>query len=175
MEALEAITTRCSIRKFTGEPLTEVQWDKVLRAGFAAPSAHNLRPWHFIGVTDNELLENIADAHPHAKMAPVAGGAILVCGDRNIQEEEGFLVEDCSAAIQNMLIAVNGLGLGAVWCGVYPVEDLIAAMTELFGLPEHVVPIGLVVLGNKAGSRKPFDKYDPSRIHVNGWSGSIPL
>lgn len=169
MDAIEAIMTRCSIRKYTGEKLTDAQWDTVLRAGFAAPTAHNLRPWHFIRITDEALLTRIAAVHPYAKMAPQAGGAVLVCGDRSIQAQEGFLVEDCSAAIQNMLVAANALGLGAVWCGVHPVQELVEAMEKLLELPEHILPVGLVVLGGKAGSRRHFDKYDPARIHVDGW------
>ena len=169
MDFYDAITSRCSIRKYTGEKVTEEQLDQILRAGFSAPSAHNLRPWHFIAIDDATTLEKIANVHPYAKMITAAGTAILVCGDSSVAHNEGFLVQDCSAAIQNMLIAINGMGLGGVWCGIYPVEELMTGMKAFFNLPESIIPVGLISVGNKAGNRYPFDKYDPERIHKNQW------
>lgn len=169
MDFLEAILTRCSIRKYTGEKLNEEQWETIFRAGFAAPSAHNIQPWHFIRIDEEALLEKIAQSHPYAKMLTQAGGAILTCADINLQKTEGFAVEDCSAAIQNMLIAINGLELGGVWIGIYPVKELIEMMKRLLNLPEHIVPIGLMAVGYKATTRGPIDKYDETKIHKNGW------
>lgn len=169
MDFLEAIMTRCSIRKYTGEKINEAQWETIFRAGFAAPSAHNLQPWHFIRIDDDALLEKIAESHPYAKMLSQSGGAILTCADFNIQQTEGFAVEDCSAAIQNMLITINGLELGGVWIGIYPIEALIEMMRSLFNLPEHIVPIGLMAVGHKATTRRPIEKYDEAKIHKNGW------
>lgn len=169
MDFSQAILTRSSIRKYTGEKIDEAQWDQIFRFAFAAPSAHNLQPWHFIRIDAEDQLGLIAGSHPYAKMVPEAGGAILVCGDSLIQKVEGFLVEDCSAAIQNMLTGINGLGLGGVWIGVYPVEQLITRMCKLFDLPSHIIPIGLIAVGHKQGSREPIDKFKPERIHRNTW------
>src|SRR5690554_4415591 len=118
MNVLDAIFSRRSIRKFTGEQVKEEDLKTILKAGFQAPSAHNYQPREYIVVKDKEILNKISEFHKYAKMLPNAGCGIVVCGDTSKQEEIGFLVEDCSASIQNMLLAAHGLGLGAVWCGL---------------------------------------------------------
>lgn len=170
MDYLQAILTRVSIRKYTGEKITDEHWDTIFKAGFSAPSAHNLQPWHFIRIDDDGLLTTISAVHPYAKMLPQAGGAILVCGDNTIQEMTGFMVEDCSAAIENMLITINGLGLGGVWVGVHPVDSLIDSISELFDLPEAIIPIGIIAVGHRESQRAPINKYKPERIHHNKWA-----
>jgi nitroreductase len=116
MDVLEAIFTRRSIRKYTGEPVSDQDLETVLRAGCHAPSAHNIQPWEFLIIKDRSAFDSISKALTYAKMLPQADLCIIVCGDKNKQSMTGFLVEDCSAAIQNILLAAHGIGLGAVWC-----------------------------------------------------------
>lgn len=169
MDILHAIMTRRSIRKFTGIPVDDDQLDKIIRAGFQAPSAHNMQPWEFIVIRDQELLKEIKEFHPYAKMTVDAGCSIVVCGDTNKQTNRGFLVADCSAAIQNMLLTAHGLGLGAVWCGLYEGESLVQSTTKLLNLPDNILPVGMVVVGNKIEDRKPSDRYDEKKVHYNKW------
>lgn len=169
MNVLDAIFTRRSIRKFTGEPIKDEDLKLILKAGFQAPSAHNYEPREYVVVKDREVLNKIADFHQYAKMLPNAGCGIVVCGDTSKQEEMGFLVEDCSASIQNMLLAAHGLGLGAVWCGLYSRQKLVDAMSEILNLPKHIIPIGLVVVGVKDQERAPIDRYNEEKIHYDKW------
>lgn len=169
MELLEAIFTRRSIRKYSGHPLSEEQLETIIKAGCAAPSAHNRQPWHFVVVRKPENLAEIAKQHPYAKMLPEAGCGIVVCGDKRAQGEVGFMIEDCSAAIENMLLAVTGLGLGAVWCGLYPITKLTHMMTSLLDLPGDIVPVGLVVIGNKGEEKEKANRFDPAKIHYEKW------
>lgn len=169
MDVMEAIMTRRSIRKYTGEAISEENLEKVLKAGFQAPSAHNFEPREYVVVRDKEVIEKIVEFHKYTKMLPKAGCGIIVCGDKEKQKETGFLVEDCSAAIQNMLLAAHGLGLGAVWCGIYSVEKLTKGMTDLLELPDHIIPVGMVVLGEKDEEKKAADRYEESKIHINKW------
>jgi nitroreductase len=169
MDVLQAIFTRRSIRKFTGEPISEEAMDTILKAGFSAPSAHNYQPWHFVIVREKETLEHIADKHSYAKMLPQAGCCIIVCGDNEKQKREGFIVEDCSAAIQNILLAAHGIGLGAVWCGIYPVEEYMKMIADAIKLPDNTKPIGMVVIGHKLEDREPVDKYDKAKVHYEKW------
>lgn len=169
MDILETIFTRRSIRKYTGEPVGEDELKLILKAGFYAPSAHNKQPWHFVVIRDPEKLQKISDGHKYSKMLPQAGCAVIVCGDRNIEELTGFLVENCSAAIENMLLAAHGIGLGAVWCGLYPVTKLTELVAGLLGLPSKIVPVGMVVIGHGAEAREVTDRYDESRIHLDQW------
>ncbi len=169
MNVLDAIFTRRSIRKFTGEPIKEEDLRLILKAGFQAPSAHNLEPREYVVVRDKDVLDKIADFHKYAKMLPNAGCGIVVCGDKSKQDDMGFLVEDCSASIQNMLLAAHGLGLGAVWCGLYAKEDLVDNMSKTLNLPEHIIPIGLVVVGVKDQEREAIDRYNEEKVHYDRW------
>lgn len=169
MDVLKAIMTRRSIRRFTGEVITDEQIDTLLRAGFQAPSAHNMQPWHFVVLKNKELLQEVSEFHKYAQMLPNAGCGIVVCGDEEKQPARGFLVEDCAAAIQNILLASHGIGLGAVWCGLYDSSDLVNSMKEVLGLPSNIIPIGMVVVGNKDEEKEPSNNYHDGKIHYDKW------
>ena len=169
MNVIEAIYNRRSIRKYTNEPLSEQQLETILKAGFQAPSAHNRNPRDYIVIRDRQVLEKITEFHPYTKMLPSAGCGIVVCGDMEKQVREGFIVADCSASIQNMLLAAHGLGLGGVWCGIYPVPELIEPFRSLLKLPDHIIPIGLAVVGVPKEEKAKIDKYDKTKIHYNTW------
>jgi nitroreductase len=74
-------------------------------------------------------------------MVTQAALAILICGDLSLEKYAGFWVQDCSAAMQNLLLAAHDKGLGAVWTGIYPVNDRVVNFKSIFGLPEQVVPL----------------------------------
>lgn len=169
MEIMEAINTRRSIRSFTGEPVSKSDLNLVLKAGFQAPSARNYQPREYIIVQNKETLAKIAQVHPYAKMLPQAGTGIIVCGDKEKQPKLGLLIADCAAAIENILLAVHGIGLGAVWCGLYPANHLAEAITTICNLPANMVPVGMVVLGHKAETKEPVERFDPGMIHWETW------
>ncbi|HEY8364864.1 MAG TPA: nitroreductase family protein [Haloplasmataceae bacterium] len=169
MDFLDIIYSRRSIRKYQEPQISEDDLKKILKAGFQAPSAHNRQPWEFIVITDNKIKETIAKIHPYAKMLPNAEYGIVVCGDKNKQTEMGFLVADCAAAIENMLLATHSLNYGAVWCGLYPIEKLITFISKIFELPSNIIPIGLIALGTIGEEKAPRDNYDVNKIHFNKW------
>ena len=169
MDTLTAINVRRSIRKYTGAAVAEETILRLIRAAMAAPSAGNERPWHFIVISERELLDAIPKFHPYAAMLPQASVAILVCGDLTLEKHRGYWVQDCSAAAENLLLAAAALGLGAVWTGVYPEEERVSAMRRLLRIPDHVVPLALIPLGYPAEHPGPVDRFDPGRIHRNGW------
>jgi len=169
MNVMEAILTRRSIRKYTGVLVSKDEIRQVIKAGAHAPSAMNLQPWNFFVVTEPALLQQLSDSHPYAKMMPQAGCCIVVCADKEKQSILGYAAEDCSAAIQNMLLAAKSMGLGTVWCGVYPMQARVDSVHELLQLPESIVPIGLVALGHPAEERQIEDRYDEKKVHWNQW------
>ncbi len=169
MDAMDAILSRRSIRRYTGEPVPETAIRDILAAAMSAPSAGDERPWQFVVVTDRAVLAEVPRFHPHARMVPDAAAAILVCGDQALEKHAGFWVQDCSAATQNILLAACAKGLGAVWVGIYPREDRVAAIRSLFGLPGRVVPLALVPLGVPAVRKDPEDRFDAGRVHRERW------
>ena len=169
MDVLQAIFTRRSIRKYTGAPISDENMETLLKAGLCAPSAHNMQPRHFVVVKNPATLEYIAEMHPYGKMLPKAGCCIIVCGDEETQKTKGLLVEDCSASIQNILLAAHGIGLGAVWCGLYPDPELTKLISVTLKLPDNVEPIGMVVVGHKVEDKAPTDRFDKTKIHYDLW------
>lgn len=166
---IETIKGRRSIRKYTGEVITDDQIKVLLELGFAAPSAHNFQPWHFIVVREPELLKKITTFQPYTKMLPEAGCGIIVCGDHEKQHLDGFIVEDTSAAIQNMLIGAEAMGLNTVWCGIHPITELEDGFRETFNIPADVLPVGLVVVGHGNEKKEAIDRYVPSKVHFDKW------
>lgn len=171
-ETLKTIMNRKSVRQYKPEAISNDTLEWLVRAGMAAPTAVDKRPWDFIIVTDKALLKKLAEALPYAKMAEHAAAAILVVGDINRQwggPSATYWVMDCSAATENILLAAESLGLGAVWTAVYPEADRIAAVRAIFPLPDHAIPLNLIPIGVPAGEVPPKDKYQAERIHWNEW------
>jgi len=169
MDALEAIHTRRSIRRYEDRPVPEGLVEKLLAAAMAAPSARNAQPWHFVVIDDRSLLEEIGRAHPNAEMAARAPLGILVCGDLRLELSEGYWPVDCAAAAENLLLAAHASGLGAVWTGVYPRQQRMDDHRRWHGLPEPVMAHSLVLVGYPAQQRAPEDRYRPDRVHRNRW------
>lgn len=168
MDAIEAIFTRRSIRKYTKDPVPESLIDELLKAAMAAPSARNEQPWHFVVVSDHKILDEIPKFHPFSRMLPGAALAILVCGD-TAPLSDTYWIQDCSAATQNILIAARTKGLGAVWLGIYPSETRYKQVQALLGIPEKVIPLGLVSIGYPAEEKPPSNRFNASRVHYNKW------
>lgn len=143
--------------------------EALLRAAMAAPSAGNARPWAFLTLTDRKLLDAIPEIHPHAKMAARAPAAVLVCAEPGREKYPGNWPQDCAAATQNLLLAAHASGLGAVWCGVWPNRERMENFRRVFALPEGIEPHALVCLGYRAETKTRADRYEPERVHRNGW------
>jgi len=166
---MEAILERRSIRQYTNEPVSDEAVVHILRAAMSAPSARNARPWEFIVVRDRATLEGITKVHPYSQMLRHAALAICVCGNLDRELSKGYWVQDCAAATENMLVAIQHLGLGGVWLGVYPRDDRVRGLKRLLELPDNVVPLSLVSIGHPAEKFEYVDRYDPSRIHKEKW------
>jgi nitroreductase len=169
METMQAILTRRSIRKFTGKEITEEQITKLLEAAMYAPSARNMQPWHFIVANKKEIIDKIPHIHPYADMCYDAACAILVCGDTNIEKTEGYISLNCGAATQNILLAAHDLNLGAVWLGVYPLNERMNPISKLFNLPQNIIPVSLIVIGYPAETKETPERFIEDRIHYNVW------
>jgi nitroreductase len=169
METLEAIHTRRSIREYTSQAVPAELVQTLLAAAMQAPSAGNQQPWHFIVVTDRAQMNALAGVLPFGKMLPTAPLAIVVCADVELERYPGYWVQDCSNPSMNILLAAHDLGLGAVWVGVHPVEDRVAGLKEILGLPAQVMPLNVISLGYPAATAARTDRFDRSRLHQNRW------
>lgn len=167
MDIMEALRTRRSIRKFEDKPVSEEMVREILDAAMMAPSAGNAQPWRFVVVDDRAVLDSMADLHPYVKMVLQASVGIIVCADLTKEKFPGYWVQDCSAAMQNLLLAVHGLGLGAVWTGIHPIEERITAFKKRFNMPEHIIPLGFAPIGWPAQTPESESRFQKDRIHYN--------
>jgi nitroreductase len=170
MEVLEAIHTRRSIRKYTNEPVAPELIEKLLRAAMAAPSATNSQPWCLLIINRREDLDIVSTYTQLYGALTHATAAILVCGDMSkVRSGSQMWAQGCAAATQNILLAAHGLGIGAVWLGVFPGEKNTTALRAQFALPENVTPFALVSLGHPEVQKPSEDRYDAARVHFGKW------
>ena len=164
---INAILARRSIRKYTDEPVSEEHITAMLEAAMSAPSGMNLKPWHFVVVSDRERLDRLGATTKSWGMLKEAPLAVVVCGDPAISEK--YWDQDSIAALENLLIAVSMLGLGGVWLGCHPNPERVGPVREILGIPEPVVPIAVLSIGHPAEEKEPRTQYDGERVHRNRW------
>ncbi|EQB88005.1 nitroreductase [Clostridium punense] len=166
---MNSILKRRSIRKYKDIKVSDEFVEDLLRAAMAAPSAGNEQPWEFVVLRDKEVMKRITEIHPYSKMLLNSDVAIVICGDEEKEVFKGYWVQDCSAATENILLAAQDMGLGAVWLGVYPIADRVEKIKELLGLPDNVIPLSIVPVGYPDEEKTPADRFDKTRIHLNRW------
>jgi nitroreductase len=165
-DVLNFIMSRRSIRSYTSEAVSQEELTVILKAAMAAPSASNKKPWAFVVAREKDVLKSLSEAHPYGKMIKDAALAIAIVGKPKVSD---WWVQDCSAATENILLAVSGLGLGAVWLGVYPREDRNKAVKEVLGLPEGMEVLSLIPIGHPAQEASPRTQYEEEMVHYNKW------
>ena len=169
---LDCIFNRRSIRKYTNETISEELINDIMETAMAAPSAVNKKPYEFIVVSNKTILKDISEYLPHGKFLPDAPLGIVVCGNINLahMEDISYMIQDCSAAIENILLAVTCLELGACWLGVHPNNDRVEGIKNIFNLPENIIPVAVISIGYPAGEKpEKRTQYDAKKIHINKW------
>lgn len=167
MEILKEIKERKSVRKFTSQIVNDEQIEALMKAGMSAPSAVNKRPWCFYVIKDEDTRNKIINSMPYGKYnAPII---IIPC----IMESHTLPLHahdlaycDLSAVTENILIEAVHLGLGTVWCAVYPDNRRIKALKEILNLSDDITPFSTIYVGYEDGNAPAKDKFDPSRIHI---------
>lgn len=169
---MENILSRTSIRDYQDKPVEDEKIEQMLRAAMAAPTAGNKQPWRFIVIKEKSTLNAISDKFPTMKMAAKAPLAIVVCGDLKATfpgEGVEYWVQDASAATENLLLEAHSLGLGAVWCGIYPIKERVEQLKEMLNIPEDIVPLNVIPIGYPADDPTPKDKWNPDAIHYESY------
>ena len=166
---MNSIFKRRSIRKYLDSDVSNAAIEEILKAGMAAPSAGDEQPWQFVVVRNKSTMLEFPKFHQYAQMLKEAPVVIVICGDLNRQAYEGFWIQDCSAAIQNMLLQITEMGLGSVWVGIYPDERRVEKTKELLDLPENIVPVAVLPIGVPGEIKPPTNRYDKKMIHYEKW------
>ncbi len=171
---LENIHSRKSVRHFTGAAVSAEDLAVMVKAGMAAPTGKNMQPWEFLAVNDPEKIAAVTEimgkSNPMSirtgAMIKEAGAVIVVCGRPDVSHN---WMLDCAAATENILLAAEAMGYGAVWTAAWPYEDRLSATAEAFGLPEGVVPLCVIPVGCPKTEKAPMDKWKPEKFHFNEW------
>lgn len=169
---LDDIMTRTSVRSYIDRPVAKETVDTLLRAAMAAPTAGNKQPWRFVVIDNKETLQYIGENFKTMTMAKQAPLAIVMCGDVNATfpgEGRDYWIQDVSASSENLLLAAHAIGLGAVWCGIYPLQERVDQFSKLLDLPSDILPLGCICIGYPSGETTPKDKWKPDNIHYNKW------
>jgi len=170
MTVSEAILSRRSIRKYKPGAITEEQLKIMLNAAMHAPSARNTRPWSFIAVTDRAQIDRLNEVMKANHFKQAAAVIIVVAlPERQIGLCEGNHLNDCGAAAQNILLQAWEMGIGTVWCGLYPVEERMKGAYDVFGIPEGALPFCAIAMGIPDESPAAKGKYEEELVHWNKW------
>lgn len=169
MEVQEALLNRRSIRKYKDQKLSKENLDKILKAAMYSPSAMNLQAWQFIVIDDRQMLVETIKSIPYAEMLRQSAAAIIVCGDSSVEKNESWLLQNCSAAIQNILLSAHGLGIGSCWIAIHGMDDVYKNIKAQFKLPENIVPVSLISLGYPDEFVEAEERFKEEKIHFNKW------
>jgi nitroreductase len=170
-DKLQLILGRRSIRVYSRREVDELAVTRLLQAAMAAPSAVAKDPWRFVVIRKKETLSTIAAALPNGGMLATAPLGIVVCGDLDAAHDRqlSYLLQDCSAAIENLLLCVHALGLGACWLGIHPREDRVRKLKGILQLPASVIPIAAIAIGHPAEKKEPRTRFNCEYVHWEKW------
>ena len=170
-DKFQFILGRRSIRVFAPGEVGEAAITQLLEAAMAAPSAVAKDPWRFVVIQRKETLSAIAAALPNGGMLAKAPLGIIVGGELEAAHDRqlSYLLQDCAAAIENLLLAAHALGLGACWLGVHPREDRIRKLREILALPASVIPVAGIAIGRPGEEKSARTRFNHDYVHREKW------
>jgi nitroreductase len=168
---LGPILGRRSIRAYQDREVSDDLVTAMLEAAMAAPSAVARDPWRFVVLRSREVRAKVAEGLPHGKMLESAGVGFAVAGELEAAHDGqlSYLLQDCSAAIENLLLAAHALGLGAVWLGVHPREPRIQHLRRVLSIPESVLPVACIAVGYPVEQKAARTRFDARYVHYDRW------
>lgn len=171
MDVLEALQHRRSIRRYTGEPLTEEQLTSILHAGLLSASSRGLQPWELVVVRDRKMLDRLSQSRAAAAMLKDAACAVVVTGD---EKKSDVWTEDCSIVMANMHLAASSIGVGSCWIQVRKrskdeTQTAEEYVRNLLGIPENMRVEAILSLGmpDEEKAPKQVDDRLATKVHFN--------
>ena len=168
---LNFLFNRRSIRVYAPGDVPDTDVQLMLEAAMAAPSAVAKDPWRFVVVRSQAQRDLLVKELPNGAMLANAALGMVVCGDLEQAHDRQFsyLLQDCSAAIENLLLAVQALGYGGCWLGVHPRENRVRHVRQVLGLPVSVIPVGIVAIGQPGEHKEARTRFNPAFVHRERW------
>lgn len=141
MDFFEVLKQRKSVREYSGKAVEKEVLEKIVDAGRVASTARNEQPWEFIVASDKEILKKICDMCPNGPFIKDAPHLIAV-----FSKDTKYYLEDCSSATQNMLLAIEALGLGGCWVAGDK-KDYVEEIRKIFNAPEDYRLVSMISIG----------------------------
>jgi nitroreductase len=168
VDLFEALAKRHSVRCFDpDQAVSDEEVSRLLESACLAPSAGNVQPWRFYPTRRDDLKAELAAAALGQSFLREAPVVVVVCADLEAHSRaygrrgvELYAIQDCAAAIQNMLLAATALGLAACWVGAFREAQAARAL----GLPAHIRPMALIPVGHESGHRSQPRKMGPQQM-----------
>ncbi len=166
MNVREAIYKRRSVRSFLDKEVDNQIIQSLLEDAMAAPSACNKQPWEFYVVENKEKQDQIKSKIMYSKFnSPI----MIIVGANNevslTKDDNDFWIQDCSAAIENILLSAVSFGLGTCWCGLYPIEKRAQRVKEILELPDNIIPLGIIHIGYPDKDIQGRTQYNEEKVH----------
>jgi len=165
MDLFDAVAKRYSYRgNFTDAPVPREDLVKIVLAGIRAPSGKNEQTTSFVVVDDPDILRQIAEIVKRPMCNSAKAMIACVIDPRPVLNDLSFAVEDCAAAVENMLLAITALGYATVWLdGVLRFDDIAARLAKLLGVPEGkalriLLPLGVAAEPGTQKEKLPFEQ-----------------
>lgn len=171
MDVIKAISTRRSIRKFKpGSKVDEETVTEFLRAAMMGPCSGNGKPWEFIVIRDRDILDRVAEMSSYTNsILEHTAIMIVVVSNKNKEKYENRWIQDCSVAMQNILLVVHAKGYGGSWQEIYPVEKTAKGINDILKLPDNITPFAMIPIGEPDDEKEYRDTYDKDKIHYEKW------
>lgn len=167
MDVKEAILKRRSVREFLDQEISDDIIQELLESAMAAPSACNKRPWEFYIIKNQEIRAKLAKVSRYSDYQSAL--IIVVAADtkRSLSNRTNdFWIQDCSAAIENMLLTATSLGIGSCWCGLFPMVTPTSRVKSILELAESITPMALIHFGYPKREQTSRTQYQEKRVHV---------
>lgn len=181
-DGLATIMQRKSVRAFAPDTIPSEVMTNILKAAMAAPTGRNIQPWRFVVLTDTSRYDEVFVGNHNMAIYKGSAAVVVLCADttfvappRNqpnaapVSSPNALWRDDMGACTENLLLAVEYYGYGAVWTACYPFTDRMTSVHASLGLPATVVPYSVVAIGRPAGNDSPKDKWKPENVHYDRW------
>lgn len=164
MDFLEVVTNRKSVREYSEKEVEKTLLEKIIDAGRLAATARNVQPWEFIITSQKEILKKICGMCPNGAFVKDAPHLIAV-----FSKDTKYYIEDCSAATENMLLAIESLGLGGCWVAGDK-KDYADTVRKIFNVPEGYKLVSMISVGYPKKPQGPKAKKSVKEVlHWEKW------
>ena len=172
MDAREAIVTRRSVRGYNSKSLGISTIEEIIDAGRYAPSSGNVQTWNVIVVTDEKMRDNIANISMKQSWISQAPVLLVVCSDKTMlksyygEKADKYCIQNVVAAVENMLIRANSLGVSSCWVDTFENN----ALKRHLKIPDEITPEIIITLGYSDEKSLAHLKTDLNKIvYFDSW------